>query len=110
MSLNLYQKAATETAIYPGATSYGDEAHKLKMGCIVYTALGLAGEAGEFANQVKKAIRDDGGVPSDERYEKLIDELGDTLWYVAMAAHELGLKLDYVATRNIDKLRQRHGG
>ena len=45
-NINHYQKKAIETAIYP-------DSHK-----IVYPALGLAGEAGEVANKVKKFVRD----------------------------------------------------
>jgi len=46
MNFNEYQEMAKTTAIY------GDQ-HK-----ILYPALGLAGEAGEVANKVKKLIRD----------------------------------------------------
>ena len=45
-NLNNYQAQAKDTAIYPEAAK------------IVYTALGLAGEAGEVADKVKKIIRD----------------------------------------------------
>ena len=43
---NAYQRSAATTAIYPAE-------HK-----VLYPALGLAGEAGEVANKVKKLIRD----------------------------------------------------
>ena len=49
---NSYQRTATKTAIYPPE-------HK-----ILYPALGLAGEAGEVANKVKKVMRDGGREPS----------------------------------------------
>ena len=46
MGLNDYQKAASRTAIYKAEHS------------ILYPALGLAGEAGEVSNKVKKMLRD----------------------------------------------------
>ena len=46
MQMNDYQKKSIEFAIYPAT-------HR-----ILYPALGLAGEAGEVANKVKKFIRD----------------------------------------------------
>ena len=93
MNLNDYQKSAVKTAIYPGY-----------MG-IPYTALGLAGEAGEVANKVKKMIRD--GKSLEECKEGLVAELGDVLWYIANLAHEIGVPLEYVALFNVEKLRKR---
>jgi NTP pyrophosphatase (non-canonical NTP hydrolase) len=72
-----------------------------------YPALGLAGEAGEVAEHVKKSIRDDGGVVTPERREALGKELGDVLWYLAQLATELELDLDEVADANLQKLRSR---
>ena len=46
VEFNVYQTTASDTAIY-------DDQYK-----ILYPALGLAGEAGEIANKVKKLIRD----------------------------------------------------
>jgi NTP pyrophosphatase (non-canonical NTP hydrolase) len=67
-------------------------------------ALGLVGEAGEVADEVKK-IRYHGH-PMDR--DKIIKELGDVLYYVAMAALELECSLDTVAKRNVDKLKSRY--
>jgi len=89
LSLNAYQKIAGNTAIYKQP--------------IIYTALGLAGEAGECANIVKKNLRDD---ILDK--DKLKDELGDVLWYVAMLSRDLGFSLEEVAKRNEEKLKQRY--
>ncbi len=50
--------------------------------------LGLVGEAGEVADLIKK-VEGHGHKPDRE---KLIKELGDVLWYVAVLHHALGLK------------------
>jgi len=100
MLISEYQELSRRTATYPGA---GDN--------IVYPTLGLAGEAGEVAEKVKKLLRDDDGVMSRERREALAGELGDVLWYVAQVATEAGLDLEEIAEGNLDKLlsRQRRG-
>lgn len=85
---------------------YQGDASKTAADCINVTigALGLTGEAGEFADEVKKHLAQDH--PLDE--EKLIEELGDILWYVATTADHLGVTLAGVACRNRDKLRDRY--
>ena len=95
MTFEEYQKEAQKTALYP-------EAYRL-----VYPALGLAGEAGELANKVKKVLRDHGGRLSEEAREALLAELGDVLWYVAQVAPDLGESLEAVAQANLAKLRSR---
>lgn len=96
MKLSEYQSASRATAIYPDAGSN-----------LTYPALGLCGEAGECAEKVKKAMRDDGGVLTGERREALAGELGDVLWYVAQLPTEAGLELEDVAAANLEKLRSR---
>jgi NTP pyrophosphatase (non-canonical NTP hydrolase) len=95
MKLNDYQREAVATAFYPA------------LGIAVYPALGLAGEAGEFAEKVKKLHRDMRGCPTQEWQESAKKELGDVLWYVAAAAHELGFSLEDVATTGLAKLASR---
>ncbi len=95
---NEYQKLAGRTAKYPGR----DEDMVAP-----YPALGLAGEAGEVCEHIKKSIRDDGGQISARRREALKKELGDVLWYVAAVAYELDLELSDVARTNIAKLADR---
>jgi len=92
LDFTTYQQAAHETAVYPQ-----DRA-------LEYVALGLAGEAGEVANKIKKLIRD-----GDERgkREVIASELGDVLWYVAELASVLGANLDDIAKCNIAKLNDR---
>jgi NTP pyrophosphatase (non-canonical NTP hydrolase) len=78
---------------------------------IVYPALGLAGEAGEVADKVKKLWRNRGVTAgcdlTDEEREKLALELGDALWYVVALAKEIGYDLDTIAIKNIAKLQDR---
>jgi NTP pyrophosphatase (non-canonical NTP hydrolase) len=96
MLISDYQALSRRTATYPGA---GES--------MVYPTLGLAGEAGEVAEKVKKMIRDDDGVLTDERRAALAGELGDVLWYVAQVATEAGLDLQEIARENLDKLLSR---
>ena len=91
-----YQERSRATAVYPDLGSN-----------IVYPALGLCGEAGETAEKVKKAIRDDGGTLTEERRAALAAELGDVLWYAAQLATEAGLDLEQIAQGNLDKLASR---
>jgi NTP pyrophosphatase (non-canonical NTP hydrolase) len=77
----------------------------------LYPALGLAGEAGETVDKIKKLWRNKGKtegdqLESDERQE-LIKEIGDVLWYLAALATELGYPLEAVAMLNIQKLQDR---
>jgi NTP pyrophosphatase (non-canonical NTP hydrolase) len=96
MDISEYQTLSRRTATYPGAG-----------GDMTYPALGLCGEAGEVAEKVKKTIRDDGGVLTEERRDALAAELGDVLWYAAQLATEAGLDLDQIAADNLDKLLSR---
>lgn len=66
--------------------------------------MGLAGEAGEVCDYLKKVVFHDH--PLDR--ERLSDELGDVLWYLANLTDALGVSLDDVAEDNIAKLRARY--
>jgi len=70
---------------------------------IAWNAIGLAGEAGEVAEIVKKAIFHQQGVDM----EKMKKELGDVLWYVAALCSHLEITMEDVMTHNLDKLRAR---
>lgn len=95
-----YQCAAERTAIYPHARERHIEG-------LIYTVLGLVGEAGELANRFKKVLRDDEGILAFDTKKLLLKELGDCLWYCAMIASELDLNLSEVAQMNLDKLAVR---
>lgn len=73
----------------------------------IYFAIGMAGEAGEALEKIKKAIRDDGAKMTDERRAATLKELGDVLWYITAEAKELGSSLEEVANINLSKLYDR---
>lgn len=98
MEFHEYQIGTSKTALYPG---------KYTIQGLVYTTLGLAGEAGEIANKVKKILRDDDGVMSQETRLKIVDEVGDVCWYLSQLCAELGVSLNTVAESNLEKLSRR---
>jgi NTP pyrophosphatase (non-canonical NTP hydrolase) len=66
--------------------------------------LGLAGEAGQLLSEYKKRLRDG---PSHVLFvDKVAEELGDILWYVANLASKYDLKLEDIAQQNLDKLAE----
>lgn len=118
-NLNRFQRVATKSAIYPGTgTPLG----------IMYLALKLNGEAGELAEHIGKALRDDDwygafeddegnldeGVNfawerplSEERRELIIKEIGDVLWYLSALCNEFNISLSEAARTNLKKLMDR---
>ena len=92
MKLNEYQQRAQRTA-QPG--------HPQRL---AVAALGLVGEAGEFAEHVKKHL----GHGHDLSQEAAGEELGDLLWYVQECASAIGLTLEEIAARNLAKLERRY--
>jgi NTP pyrophosphatase (non-canonical NTP hydrolase) len=103
MTLSDYDWLAFNTAVYPTRHLPGWREGEPP----TYPALGLCGEAGEVAEKVKKVIRDDGGVVSEEARTAIILELGDALWYLAAVARDIGSSLEDVAQANIKKLQSR---
>lgn len=97
MNFEEYQKTIENFAVYP---------RENELAAISYLALGLNGEAGEVAEQVKKAIRNDGFL-SDERRVNITQELGDVLWYITRIAIEFDVAMADVAAANIEKLENR---
>lgn len=96
MDFKEYQEKSRKTALYP---EVGNN--------FVYPTLGLAGEAGEVAEKIKKVLRDKGGVIDDDTKKDIQKELGDVLWYVSQIASELKLSLNDIAEGNIKKLYDR---
>lgn len=91
--MNEYQELAMRTA--KRTNSAAD---------LMHAALGLSGEAGEFADCMKKWLV----------YGSILDrvnaaeEIGDILWYCALACEALDIKMEDVAKRNIEKLKIRY--
>ena len=73
-----------------------------------YICLGLAGETGEFIDQVKKLVRDEIAEPGDDMRDHLIEELGDIMWYMTRLMINLDITLYGVIIRNTLKLYERH--
>ena len=90
MEMTWYQARAAETAVYKDAPQ------------VIYPALGLAAEAGEVANKVKKILRD-GNFDRDA----IADEVGDCLWYIAALCRDLNIEMADIAQKNLDKLQDR---
>lgn len=91
MTLNEYQEKAMRTATLASIN-------------LVNSALGMSAEAGEFADVLKKHLYH--GHPIGT--EQMIEEAGDVLWYVALAAKALGVTLEGLAQHNIKKLEKRY--
>lgn len=69
--------------------------------------LGLAGEAGELLSEYKKFLRD--GEAHKLHPERIKEELGDLLWYIANLSSKFGLELEDVAKYNLEKCLGRWG-
>jgi NTP pyrophosphatase (non-canonical NTP hydrolase) len=90
-----YRKLIDPLVLYPRST---------QLEALQYVVLGRNGEAGEVAEQIKKAMRNDNGELSPERIESMKKEAGDVLWYLTRLADELGTNLSEIAQINIEKL------
>lgn len=83
---------------------------------LLHFTFGLLEEAGEAAGVLKRVYRNDEGYTdydwseyglSEQAENKLLYELGDILWHVAVIADNLGLGLDDIAEMNLAKLQSR---
>lgn len=71
---------------------------------LVHAGLGLCTETGELQDLIKKTLFYDAAFTQAH----IIEELGDVLWYVAIAADALGVSMDEIMKVNIDKLKVRY--
>lgn len=101
MNFNVYQKAAQKTDRVPGHanTQVGVD--------LMVPLLGLAGETGELLSEYKKHLRD--GKSHLLFKDRVSEELGDLLWYIANVATKFDLKLEDIAQANLSKTNDRWG-
>lgn len=104
LTLDQYQEMAVTTS---GASKYANlKTLPLSTAGLIVGAMGLAGEAGEVVDLLKKSI----GHGHELDPVRIALELGDVLWYVAEIANHLDVKLSDVAEANLAKLRSRYPG
>ena len=101
MTLERWLTETNKTAIYPNSFTQD-------LGGVAYCALGLNGEAGEVADEIKKVIRNDKGIITPERKKKLCLELGDVMWYWLRLTKELDLNIEHIMDENLHKLSKRY--
>lgn len=94
MELNEYQKLAMRT----------DSQYRNCRDRLLNGLMGLNGEAGEAIDVAKKHLFQ--GHELD--YNKLIEEIGDVMWYCALCADAMEIPLEDIAMTNIEKLRARY--
>lgn len=71
---------------------------------LLHAQVGIGGESGEIQDLIKKHVF--GGKPLDR--DKVREEVGDQLWYLALLLHEVGLTFEEVMVANIAKLKARY--
>ena len=99
MNFDHYQKEALRTDRVPVRDNADDVLS------LVVPMLGLAGEAGQLLSEYKKHLRD--GEAHRLFKERVSEELGDLLWYIANVASKFSLELDEIAAANLTKLKAR---
>jgi NTP pyrophosphatase (non-canonical NTP hydrolase) len=97
MNLRQYQERVNKTDRNPGT----DEK------ALTIPLTGLAGETGELLSEYKKYLRD--GESHKLFKERLAEEVGNLLWYLANVATKFGLDLEQVAEQNLAKCEGRWG-
>ena len=105
MKLNEYQRESLE---------FNDIPEQIR---IIYSAVGLAEEAGEVCGKIKRLIYDNvnsictrGRLKdyiNEEQKLYIAKELGDVMWHLAQLSEEIGWSLEDVAGLNLEKLLDR---
>lgn len=114
-NIDLYQGTTLQTAIYPRSFPENNRDQpegqiQLNQRAIEYTVIGMAGEAGEALEFVKKLMRGDygsDGIHHPEFQAGIQKEMGDVIWYWSRACAELGILASEILELNNQKLRDR---
>ena len=99
MDIDRYQKEALRTVRIPSRDGTDQDLS------LIVPMLGLAGETGQLLSEYKKHLRD--GEAHRLFKERVSEELGDLLWYIANVAGKFDLTLDEIAAGNLAKVRAR---
>lgn len=73
---------------------------------VIHMAMGIAGEAGEILDYIKKVTMY--RKPLDHNH--LIEEIGDTFFYIEGLMQSMGITREEVLEANIAKLTKRYNG
>lgn len=92
LNFNEYQKFAERT----------DNMNMPMNDLYLNACMGMVGESAETLEHMKKYLFQGHELNRD----KLIEEAGDTLWYIAKLARVCGITLEELAERNIEKLEK----
>jgi len=103
VNFNEYQEQAHCTEAPVGSDMLLRFSHPKKVR-LIHAAMGMCTEAGEFQDQLKRHLFY--GKPLD--CVNLAEEAADCLWYIALACNALGISMEEIAKRNIEKLRTRY--
>ncbi len=71
---------------------------------LIHAALGVAGEAGELVDAIKKHVIY--GKPLD--VANVLEEVGDTMFYLVALLNTLGITAESVINENVNKLTKRY--
>lgn len=71
---------------------------------LMHAAMGIASDGGEAVDVIKAHTIYN--KPLDTGH--LVEELGDLLWFVALAANTIGYNLENIARHNVEKLQRRY--
>ncbi len=83
----------------------GERMSEVRNQRLLHAGIGLATEAGEFLDALKKHVF----YGKELDTVNLSEEMGDIFWYCALIADELGVDFSKVMDTNIAKLKARYG-